>query len=93
MSGTAGTQKIEASQAFVVMAIEKAAFNGMGNIDPEDIKLIPVSGFESEASVFKHFDEEKKSLKVLGVSSLEYLRFQEKIILDHLSENGMEVAE
>jgi hypothetical protein len=76
------------SEVFIVSAIEKSAFNGMGKISPEDIKLIPVSGAESEATVHEHFHQEMKHLKVIGVSSLEYLRFQERIMLEHLQENG-----
>lgn len=83
--------KISASEVFMVMAIEKVVFNGMGNINPSDIKLIPVSGSENESSVYAHFHENMKHLKIIGVSSLEYLRFQEQILLDHLKENNLEL--
>ncbi len=82
-------ESIDSDHVFIVMTVEKTAFNGMGDIQPHDIKLAPVSGLENEAAVFRWFSENKKHLKVIGVQSLAYLRFQEKIMMDHLEENEL----
>lgn len=81
--------QISPKHVFIVMTVEKSAFNGMGDIPPHDIKLAPVSGLETEADVYRWFAENKKHVKVIGVQSLEYLDFQKTILMEHLKENEL----
>lgn len=80
---------IHPSTIFLVMAIEKNVFNGMQDIDNDNIKLIPISGCENEIEVRNYFNDELKNLRVIGVQSYEYLTFQLGLLKDYAVEMDM----